>query len=408
MKADGGRPRHQARLGRGRSPQHRPSAHPYPACAASPTTARSSTSPATTSPMASASGRARSSRWSWAGRPSRRSARKLEREVDAERFTRLDRMLIAEQAASHGFADLRPDRDMLETARRNRALLIARATQAGAHGAGDRGGGRPLVHLRTRPSRPCASWASAATSSRPCTGRWPTTASPTSAAPRQYVAHGKQITEPIVGRVLAKGLAGDEMGDRLHLVIDGVDGRTHYVETADAGQPGRDQARPYRRARSRRRPRPSRGRRMSTSRSWRRPMAASTGRACIWKRRGTSSSSATATRTPSSAPMCAGWKPCAAPGMSSASTPTIGKSPRTSPSAAWPMTPRADPRISRIRTLSTLDLDRQVGSDGATWLDRELVAKDHLPLAEDRLRPGGERRARPARRAAGGDGPCHA
>lgn len=30
----------------------------------------------------------------------------------------------------------------------------------------------------------------------------------------------------------SKGLAGDELGDRLHLVIDGVDGRTHYVETA--------------------------------------------------------------------------------------------------------------------------------------------------------------------------------
>jgi type IV secretory pathway VirD2 relaxase len=54
-------------------------------------------------------------------------SRQLEREVDAERFTRLDRMLIAEQEASHGFADLRPDQDMLETARRNRALLIARA-----------------------------------------------------------------------------------------------------------------------------------------------------------------------------------------------------------------------------------------------------------------------------------------
>lgn len=35
-----------------------------------------------------------------------------------------------------------------------------------------------------------------------------------------------------------------------------------------------------------------------------------------------------------------------------------------------------------IRTLSTLDLDRQVGSDGATWLDRELVARDHPSIAE--------------------------
>lgn len=50
----------------------------------------------------------------------------LEREVDAERFTRLDRMLIAAQARDE-FSDLRPDKDMLETARQNRALLIDRA-----------------------------------------------------------------------------------------------------------------------------------------------------------------------------------------------------------------------------------------------------------------------------------------
>jgi type IV secretory pathway VirD2 relaxase len=54
--------------------------------------------------------------------------------------------------------------------------------------------------------------------------------------PEQYATHGKQITERIVGRLLAKGLAGDELGDRLHLVIDGVDGRVHYVETADASR----------------------------------------------------------------------------------------------------------------------------------------------------------------------------
>jgi hypothetical protein len=33
------------------------------------------------------------------------------------------------------------------------------------------------------------------------------------------------------------------------------------------------------------------------------------------------------------------------------------------------MTPPAGPKDFGIRTLSTLDLDRQVGSDGATWLD---------------------------------------
>ncbi len=63
-------------------------------------------------------------------------SRQLEREVDAERFTRLDRLLIAEQQASNEFADLRPDRDMLETLRRNRALLIARARKLESMGTG--------------------------------------------------------------------------------------------------------------------------------------------------------------------------------------------------------------------------------------------------------------------------------
>ena len=52
--------------------------------------------------------------------------KQLEREVDADRFTRLDRMLIAEQQGKE-FADLRPDQDMRDTFRQNRALLIERA-----------------------------------------------------------------------------------------------------------------------------------------------------------------------------------------------------------------------------------------------------------------------------------------
>src|SRR4030088_1165528 len=50
----------------------------------------------------------------------------LEREVDADRFTRLDRMLIAEQQEKE-FTNLRPDQDMRDTFRQNRALLIERA-----------------------------------------------------------------------------------------------------------------------------------------------------------------------------------------------------------------------------------------------------------------------------------------
>jgi type IV secretory pathway VirD2 relaxase len=52
--------------------------------------------------------------------------KQLEREVDADRFTGLDRMLIAEQQGRE-FSDLRPDQDTRDMFRQNRALLIERA-----------------------------------------------------------------------------------------------------------------------------------------------------------------------------------------------------------------------------------------------------------------------------------------
>ena len=40
------------------------------------------------------------------------------------------------------------------------------------------------------------------------------------------------------------------------------------------------------------------------------------------------------------------------------------------------------PKDFAIRTVSTLDLDRQVVSDGATWLDRELASVNRTPMGE--------------------------
>jgi type IV secretory pathway VirD2 relaxase len=162
-------------------------------------------------------------------------SRQLEREVDAERFTRLDRMLIAEQEASHAFADLRPDQDMLETARRNRALLIARARRLESMGlATEVEVGRWSISAQAEPTlRELGERGDIIKTMHRALADHGLADERASA---QYAAHGKKITEPIVGRVLAKGLAGDEMGDRLHLVIDGVDGRTHYVEMADAAR----------------------------------------------------------------------------------------------------------------------------------------------------------------------------
>jgi type IV secretory pathway VirD2 relaxase len=161
-------------------------------------------------------------------------SRSLEREVDAERFTRLDRMLIAEQQSRDEFADLRPDRDMLDTMRQNRALLIQRARQLERMGLasevevgrwtissrapsvlrelGERGDIIKAMHRALERE--------GLAEARPLT---------------HYVLHREDTKERIVGRVLDKGLGGDEMGDRVGLVIDGVDGRVHHIEM-DAGR----------------------------------------------------------------------------------------------------------------------------------------------------------------------------
>jgi hypothetical protein len=49
----------------------------------------------------------------------------------------------------------------------------------------------------------------------------------------QYAVPGRGGGEKVIGRVVGKGLAGDEMGERVYLVIDGIDARVHHMEVAD-------------------------------------------------------------------------------------------------------------------------------------------------------------------------------
>jgi type IV secretory pathway VirD2 relaxase len=160
-------------------------------------------------------------------------ARSLEREVEADRFTRLDRMLIAEQRGRNEFADLRLDRDTLESVPQDRTLLIQRARKLERMGLatevdvgrwsvlpkaesvlrelGERGDIIKSMHRALNQE--------GLSEARPVAG---------------YVLHREKLIEPIIGRVLDKGLAGDEMDERVRLVIDGVDGRVHHLEVDTA------------------------------------------------------------------------------------------------------------------------------------------------------------------------------
>jgi type IV secretory pathway VirD2 relaxase len=103
---------------------------------------------------------------------------------------------------------------------------------------------------------------------------------------------GAQAPEPILGRLMARGLH-DETSGEAFVVIDGIDGRAHHVRVPDLEAAG---------------------------------------------------------DTP------VGGLVEAAPGLGRGGV--------------------------RILHRSDLDLDAQVGADGATWLDRKLVAREQLPLAE--------------------------
>jgi type IV secretory pathway VirD2 relaxase len=156
-------------------------------------------------------------------------SRQLEREVDAERFTRLDRMLIAQQQASNEFADFRPDKDMAVEMRRNRVLLIDRARKLERMGlATEHTPGIWTISPRAEPmlrelgTRGDIIKTMHQALQRDGIGERRSVAS--------YALHRDKPNERIVGRVVAKGLGGDELGERIGLTIDGVDGRVHHLE----------------------------------------------------------------------------------------------------------------------------------------------------------------------------------
>ncbi|MBL0924486.1 MAG: relaxase/mobilization nuclease and DUF3363 domain-containing protein [Sphingomonadaceae bacterium] len=157
-------------------------------------------------------------------------SRQLESEVHAERFTRLDRMLIAEQQAGGQFADLRPDKDMRDMFRTNRALMIERA--------------RKLERIGLATEHTPGQWTISSkveTVLRDLGNRNDIIKTMHKALERdglsvmrgasQYMLHQEgSIGQTITGRVISKGLGSDELSERVHLVIDGIDGRVHHIE----------------------------------------------------------------------------------------------------------------------------------------------------------------------------------
>jgi type IV secretory pathway VirD2 relaxase len=302
---------------------------------------------------------------------------KLQNEVEAERVTRLDKMLLSEQR-EQGVIDLRPGEGATWLVRENRNLMIGRVKHLERYGlATEAEPGKWVVSDRAEQTLQGLGDRSEVIKSihRALTANGLAEERGVS----QYALHGEGSGEKVVGRVLAKGLAGDEMSERVNLIVDGIDGRVHHIEFKDPSrieEVGRDMIVEAAPVVSGPRPadrniaanaveddgvyRPSRhlGRiRDSFERQGKDPEAfiRSHVRRLEALRRAGHVERIDADH----------WK---------VPNDIVKRG------QAYDLTQGGDGL--RVRTLSALNLEKQIGSHGATWLDRELITRERMAIAD--------------------------
>jgi len=312
---------------------------------------------------------------------------KLGNEVDAERLTRLDKMLIAEQR-EQGFVDLRPGKESSYLVRENRHLMIGRAKQLERYGlASEVDTGRWVVSGEAE-----ATLKELGERGDIIKTMHRALADHGLAEERgvsQYLPHGGRLTQPVIGRVIGKGLAGDEMGERVYLVVDGVDGRVYLVVDGVDGRVHHlefsdptciDEV--------------HRGMIVEAAPLATRPRAADLNIADMTDEEGIYRPSAHLERARQGIERIGGDPEA----FVRSHIRRLGALRRAGhveqlDADTWRVPTDIGERGMRydlsqgghglgVRTLSTLDLQAQVGSDGATWLDRELVSRSRTPLAD--------------------------
>jgi len=152
---------------------------------------------------------------------------KLQAEVFAERFTRIDRAMMAE--INGGVLDLRPDAGQVG-ADFDRTLRIGRLQTLERYGLAQEA--EPGVWTLSERLEPTMRQLGergdiVKVMNRALAQRRH------QRALESFDLHGEEIESPIVGRVIDKRLA-DELGDRVGVVIDGADGRVHHLVLRDA------------------------------------------------------------------------------------------------------------------------------------------------------------------------------
>jgi type IV secretory pathway VirD2 relaxase len=152
---------------------------------------------------------------------------KLTAEVSAERFTRIDRAMMAE--TQERMLDLRPEAGQVH-GDFDRSLRIGRLQTLERYGlAKETGPGVWTLSDQLEPTMrelgERGDIVKAINRALAARGQLH--------SPESLSLHGEQVGTPIVGRLIDKQLT-DELGDRIAVVIDGIDGRVHHVALPDA------------------------------------------------------------------------------------------------------------------------------------------------------------------------------
>jgi type IV secretory pathway VirD2 relaxase len=152
---------------------------------------------------------------------------RLETDMTAERWTRIDRVLARQAGAADGVIDLRPDRngarDPLQDIRIGRMRTLERLGLAEPAGParwvltqdaeqrlralGERGDIIKRLHKTL-------------------------TKDGAARAPSSWALEGESHGEPVIGRLIARGL-DDELKATAFAVVDGIDGRVHHLKLPD-------------------------------------------------------------------------------------------------------------------------------------------------------------------------------
>ena len=153
--------------------------------------------------------------------------RGLENETTAERWTRIDRVLAREAGAADGVIDVRPSRDV--AADPLRELRIGRMRTLERLGLAEPAGPArwvlaPDAELRLRELGERGDIIKRLHKSLTKDGA--------PRAPSSWALEGERHGEPVIGRLIARGL-DDELRGSAFAVVDGIDGRVHHLKLPD-------------------------------------------------------------------------------------------------------------------------------------------------------------------------------